>query len=62
MHQKTFTSIAGVFFALITALHACRLLLGWQAVIGGWMVPAWVSGVAVAVFGALAYCAFRVGK
>jgi hypothetical protein len=41
-------------------LHALRLLLGWEAVIGGWSVPTWFSWVALALAGYLAYSAFTV--
>ena len=59
MSQKRLTRTAGVVFALIALLHGLRLLLGWTAVIGGWSVPRWVSGVALAVFGYLAATAFK---
>ncbi len=62
MNQKTFTVTAGVVFSLIAALHALRLLLRWDAVIGGWTVPIWLSWVALAAAGYLAYTAFNVGK
>ena len=62
MNRKTFTLTAGTIFSLIAALHALRLLFGWEAVIGGWHVPLWASWAALAVSGYLAYTAFRVGK
>lgn len=62
MSQKTFTLTAGAIFSLVTLLHALRLLLGWEAVIGGWQVPLWVSWVGIAVAGSLGYTAFTLGK
>jgi len=62
MNQKTFTVTVGVVFSLIAALHALRLLLKWEAVIGGWTVPPWLSWVALAAAGYLAYTAFNLGK
>jgi len=62
MNQKTFTVTAGVVFSLIAVLHALRLLLGWEAAIGGWTVPSWLSWLALAAAGYLAYTAFSVGK
>ena len=59
MNQKTFALTTGVVFSLVALLHALRLLLGWDAVIGGWSVPMWLSWVALAVSGYLAYSAFR---
>ena len=62
MNQKTFTLTTGVIFTLIAVLHILRLLFGWQAVIGGWNVPTWVSGLALVLSGYLAYSAFRLRK
>jgi hypothetical protein len=62
MTQRTFNVVAGVIFTLVAVLHALRLLLGWEAVIGGWDVPRWVSWIALALAGYLAYSAFTVKK
>ena len=62
MNQKTFRLTAGAVFLLVAVLHALRLLCGWEAVIGGWSVPLWISWAALAVSGYLAYTAFRVGR
>lgn len=62
MNQKTFTLTVGVVFSIIAVLHALRLLFGWQAVIGGWNVPTWLSGLALVVSGYLAYTAFKLRK
>lgn len=62
MSQKTFTRIAGLVFAVVAALHALRLVLRWDAVIGGWSVPPWFSWAALAGSGYLAYAAFRMGR
>ena len=59
MNQKTFVATAGVVFSLVAVLHALRLLLKWDAVIGGWSVPMWLSWVALALAGYLAYTAFK---
>lgn len=60
MNQKTFYNITLVIFLLIALLHALRLVYGWSAVIGGFEVPMWFSGAAVALAGYLAYNAFRL--
>ena len=60
MRQRTFTVTASAVFLLIAGLHALRLLFGWEAVIGSWSVPHWLSGVAIALFGALGYIGFNV--
>lgn len=60
MNQKSFYNIVLVIFSLIALLHALRLVYGWSAVIGGWEVPMWLSGLAVVLAGYLAYSAFRL--
>lgn len=62
MHQKTFNLVVGVIFLLIALLHALRILSGWEAVIGEWEVPMWLSWVALVVSGYLTYNAFRLGR
>ena len=62
MSGKTFTRVAGVIFSLVALLHGARLVLGWEAVIGGWSVPMWVSWVALGLSGWLAYAAIRLSR
>ncbi|MBI2176349.1 hypothetical protein HYU40_03295 [Candidatus Woesearchaeota archaeon] len=59
MDKKTFSTIAGVVFAVIAVLHLLRAILGWQAVIGSFEVPMWLSWVAAVVAAYLAYSALR---
>lgn len=61
MSQKTFTLTAGMIFTLVAGLHLLRVVLGWEAVIGGWNVPVWFSWLGVALAGFLAYTAFTLG-
>ena len=62
MTQKTFSATAGIIFSIIAGLHVLRLLFKWEAVIGGFPVPIWVSWVAIALFGYLACTAFKLGR
>jgi hypothetical protein len=62
MSQKTYLKAAGLIFLLIAALHLLRLVFGWEAVFEGWIVPQWVSAVALAVVGYLAYEGFRLSR
>ncbi len=59
MTQRAFNTVAGTVFLLVVLLHALRLLLGWEAVIGGWHVPMWLSWLALPIAGFLVYTAFR---
>ena len=47
--------MVGILFLIIAVLHALRLLYGWPAVIGTFVVPMWASWVAVVVAGTLSY-------
>ena len=60
MNQKTFFNVTLLIFSLIALLHALRLVYSWDAVIGGWAVPMWLSGAAVVLAGYLAYSAFKL--
>ena len=55
MDQKSFTMIAGAFFAAIALFHLLRIFFGWPAVIGGWAVPMWLSWIGLFVTGGLSY-------
>ncbi len=60
MNQKTFSLTAGVIFSLVALLHVLRLVFGWEAIIAGWVVPPWLSGVAMLIVGYLSYEGFRL--
>lgn len=60
MGQKRFNMLAGMIFAAVALLHALRILMGWPVVIGGWMVPIWVSGIGLVVAGGLSYFAISL--
>ncbi|HEY3306755.1 MAG TPA: hypothetical protein VGL70_24810 [Candidatus Binatia bacterium] len=62
MSRKAYLKTAGVIFLTIAALHLLRLLLGWEAVFEGWVVPHWVSVVALVVSGYLAYEGFKLSR
>ena len=60
MDQKTFSLLTGAIFALVALLHLLRIFMGWPVLIGGWMVPMWVSWIAFAAAGALSYFGLRL--
>ena len=55
MSSQTFFKVAGGIFLVIAVLHLLRSLFGWEAVIGGLVIPFWASWLAVLVAGFLAY-------
>ena len=62
MKQSAFNTVAGSIFGIVALLHALRLLRGWHASIGGWVVPLWVSWAGVALAGFLTHAAFHQNK
>ena len=62
MSQKAFLTVTGTIFGVIALLHLARILAGWQARIGTFEVPAWLSWISVAVAGYLAFSAFRLHR
>jgi len=62
MKQKGFNKLTGTIFAVIAVLHLLRLIYSWNAQIGTFVVPIWLSWVALVVFGFLSYTAFRLSK
>ncbi|HKO09930.1 MAG TPA: hypothetical protein VJ487_19660 [Alphaproteobacteria bacterium] len=55
MDQKTFFVSAGAIFAIAALLHLLRAFMGWAVLIGSWMVPMWLSRIALVVAGSLSY-------
>ena len=62
MNHRTFLSVTGVIFLVIAVLHLLRAVLGWNAVIGSFTIPMWLSWVALVVAAFLAYSAFKLAK
>lgn len=62
MSQKSFNKVAAVVFSAVALLHLFRIFYSWEAVIGGWNVPMWLSFAAVALAGYLAYRAFTLNN
>lgn len=62
MNQKTFSAIVAPIFLIIAVLHILRIVYGWTAVIGGWMLPLWLSWAALVISAYLAYTGFRLSK
>jgi phosphoglycerol transferase MdoB-like AlkP superfamily enzyme len=62
MSRKAYLKTAGSIFLLLAAFHLLRLVFGWEAVFEGWVVPHWVSVVALVVSGYLAYEGFKLSR
>ncbi len=62
MDKNQSLMIASVVFGLIALVHLVRAVLQWQASIGTFSVPVWLSYVAVIVAGYLAWNMYDAGK
>lgn len=57
--KKPFTKMAIVIFSLMALLHMLRLILAWTVVVGGLIIPMWVSVVGCLLPGGLAFMLSR---
>jgi len=62
MSHKIYLKVTSALFLIIAVLHALRLLYGWEAIIGGWMVPSWLSWIALVVALFLGYQGMKLAK
>ena len=62
MNQKTYFTVVSVIFSLIAILHLMRIASGWEAEIGGWMVPMWLSWAVLILAGFLAYQGLKFSR
>jgi len=60
MIKDNFVSVVSYVFLVIGVLQALRLLNSWEAQIGSFVVPMWVSWVAVLFAFYLAFQGFRL--
>jgi hypothetical protein len=60
MSHKSFCLVAGIIFTIIALLHLLRVIYDWDAVIGGWPVPRWISWLALVIAGYLGYEGLRL--
>lgn len=58
--MRRYMVISGAVFGAVALLHVLRLLLGWPAQVAGWVVPMWISWVALVGAGALCLWALRL--
>jgi hypothetical protein len=59
MPLRAFLIIVGIVFAAVAAMHACRVVVGWPAVLGSTAVPMAVSWAGLVAAGLLSFEAFR---
>lgn len=62
MSAKMYFTVTSVLFFLIFVLHSIRIVLHWEAIIGGGHVPMWASIVGLVISGYLAFSGFKLRK
>jgi len=62
MTQKNFSLVAGMIFFLVAILHVLRVIFGWETIVGGLLVPIWISYFGFIVAGLLAYQGFKLSR
>lgn len=62
MKNNNFVFVVSCIFLIIGVLHALRFFYGWEAQIGSFMVPMWLSWAAVLVTFYLSWSGFRLAK
>lgn len=60
MTQKTYFAVTGILFLIIMVVHAVRLMMEWNVVVGGFAVPLWFSVAGALLAGFLSYAALRL--
>ena len=62
MKPTTYALTTALIFSLIALLHLARLIFRWEAIIGGWAVPTWVSVIALLVAVCLGYEGLKLSR
>jgi hypothetical protein len=62
MKPTTYALTTALIFSLIALLHLARLIFRWEAIIGGWAVPTWVSVIALLAALSLGYEGLKLSR
>lgn len=62
LSTKPYVVISGVIFFVVGLLHLLRLIYGWPAQLGAWIVPGWLSYVGLVVAWGLCAWAHRLSR
>jgi len=61
MKCKDYAVMAAAIFLVVGLMHLSRLIMDWNVILGGWMIPQWVSIVGAIVALWLSYQGFVQG-
>lgn len=62
MNKKTYYFSVSVVFTIVAAAHLARIVYGWEAILGGVVIPMWASWAAVLIAGYLAVRGWQFAK
>jgi hypothetical protein len=54
--------MAATIFAVVALAHLIRIVLGWPVQVGTWVIPMWISWIALVGAGALSFFGMRLAK
>lgn len=60
--MKPFTTLAAALFGLIALAHLYRLIKGFEVVVGGTMIPQWLSIVGLVIGAGMAVMLWREAR
>ena len=60
--MKPFTSLAIAIFTIVAVVHLLRILLGWEVIIHGIVIPMWASYLGLVIAGGLAFLLWRESR
>ena len=60
--MKPFTTLAIVIFTIVAVVHLLRILMGWEVIIQGAVVPMWASHLGLLIAGGLAFLLWRESR
>jgi hypothetical protein len=60
--MKPFTTAASVVFTLVALAQLLRVALGWEVMVGGLLIPLWVSVIACLIAATLAVMVWRENR
>ncbi len=62
MKERIYNYTVAIIFFILAVLHLARIVYDWQAVIGGAIIPMWVSWAAVIIAGYMSARAWHFAK
>ena len=60
MDNRAYFFITGCIFGVVASMHVLRIIDHWTVIIGPWIVPLWLSWVALFLSGSLCLWALQL--